>query len=135
MHIFTGGQFNKRIIEKDTVDHEGILNEFIRVQLTPEETTLENFKIFLDTLVMHNEVVTEFTPIKYDGPVLLLKASEHLMVDKNPLTETKDLGWSAYCSNLTIEHVPGNHITMMNMENAKVIASTIEEWLKKLATP
>ncbi|MDT7830900.1 amino acid adenylation domain-containing protein [Flavobacteriaceae bacterium S356] len=131
VHIFTSGQFDRRIIEKDTVDHQGILDEFIRVQLTPEETTLENFKIFLDTLVMHNEIVTEFVPRKYEGPVLLLKASENLMVDKNPLVETEDLGWKNYCSNLTIMHVPGNHITMMNTENSKVIASTIQHWLQK----
>lgn len=131
VHIFTSGQFDKRIIEKEVVDYQGILDEFIRVQLTPEETTLENFKTFLDTLVMHNEIVTEFAPKKYHGPVLLLKASENLMVDKNPLTENKDLGWKDYCSDLTIMEVPGNHITMMNLENSKVIASTIQEWLDK----
>ncbi len=134
VHIFTNGQFDKSIIEKDSIDHEGILNEFIRVQLTPEETTLENFKVFLDTLVMHNEIVTEFIPGNYEGPVLLLKASEHLMVDENPMAQMPDLGWGDYCSDLTIMHVPGNHITMMNTENSKVIANTIQEWLQKQAT-
>lgn len=133
VHIFTNEQFDKRIIEKDTVDYQGILDEFIRVQLTPEETTLENFKGFLDTLVMHNEIVTQFSPKQYDGPVLLLKASENLIADKNPLTETEDLGWGAYCTDITIMHVPGNHITMMNTGNSKVIASTIEQWLKQMS--
>jgi len=133
VHIFTNEQFDKRIIEKDTVDYQGILDEFIRVQLTPEETTLENFKGFLDTLVMHNEIVTQFSPTQYEGPVLLLKASENLMIDEDPIVHSDDLGWGKYCANLTIIEVPGNHITMMNTENSKVIANTIEQWLKNIS--
>jgi thioesterase domain-containing protein len=28
-----------------------------------------------------------------------------------------DLGWSAFCSKLTVEHIPGNHHTMFDAEN------------------
>lgn len=129
VHVFTNEQFNKELAQKDEIDYEGILNEFIRVNLTPEETTIENFKGFLDILVKHNEIVTEFSPKVYDGPVLLLKAEENLIVDDSPAAHANDLGWSEYCSNLTIKEVPGNHITMINQENSKVIAEVIQEWL------
>jgi amino acid adenylation domain-containing protein len=132
VHIFTNSQFDKKIIESDTVDYQGILHEFIRVQLTPEETSLENFKEFLDILVKHNEIVTQFSPTAYDGPVLLLKAKQNLMVDEDPMVYSDDLGWKEYCSDLTIMEVPGNHITMMNAENSKVVANVIEQWLKTI---
>ena len=108
------------------------MNEFIRIQLTPEETTLENFKEFLDILLKHNEIVTQFSPELYSGPVLLLKAKENLMVDENPIVQLEDLGWRKYCSNLTIIEVPGNHITMVNIENSKVVANVVEQWLKTI---
>ena len=132
VYVFTNQQFDKKIIESDTIDHERILNEFIRIQLTPEETTLENFKGFLDILVKHNEIVTQFSPTVYDGPVLLLKAKQHLLVDGNPIVQLEDLGWRKYCSNLTIIEVPGNHITMINIKNSKVVANVVEQWLKKI---
>ena len=108
------------------------MNEFKRIQLTPEETTLENFKGFLDILVKHNEIVTQFSPTVYAGPVLLLKAKQNLIVDGNPIVQLADLGWRKYCSNLTIIEVPGNHITMINFENSKVIADVVKQWLKKI---
>ncbi len=132
VHVFTSGKFDKKIIEKDIVDYEGILNEFIKVQLTPEETTIENFKEFLDILVKHNEIVTEFEPTMYDGPVLLLKAEENLIIEENSVAHSDDLGWGKYCSNLTIIEVPGNHITMINLENSKVIADVIQQWLTSI---
>ena len=132
VYIFTNQQFDKKILESDTIDHERILNEFIRIQLTPEETTLENFKEFLDILLKHNEIVTQFSPELYSGPVLLLKAKENLMVDENPIVQLEDLGWRKYCSNLTIIEVPGNHITMVNIENSKVVANVVEQWLKTI---
>lgn len=130
VYVFTNQQFDEKILESDAIDHERILNEFIRIQLTPEETTLENFKKFLDILVKHNEIVTQFSPELYSGPVLLLKAKENLMVDENPITQLEDLGWRKYCSNLTIIEVPGNHITMINSKNSLVIANIVEQWLK-----
>lgn len=132
VYIFTNQQFDKKIIESDTIDHERILNEFKRIQLTPEETTLENFKGFLDILVKHNEIVTQFSPTVYAGPVLLLKAKQNLIVDGNPIVQLADLGWRKYCSNLTIIEVPGNHITMINVENSKVIADVVKQWLEKI---
>jgi phthiocerol/phenolphthiocerol synthesis type-I polyketide synthase D len=130
VYVFTNQQFDKKIIESDVINHERLLNEFIRIQLTPEETTLENFKGFLDILVKHNEIVTQFSPELYNGPVLLLKAKENLMVDEHPITKLEDLGWRKYCSNITIVEVPGNHITMINGKNSVVIANVVEQWLK-----
>tara|TARA_B110000211_G_scaffold100821_1_gene117331 strand:+ start:7102 stop:11097 length:3996 start_codon:yes stop_codon:yes gene_type:complete len=130
VYVFTNQQFDKKIIESDVINHERLLNEFIRIQLTPEETTLENFKGFLDILVKHNEIVTQFSPELYNGPVLLLKAKENLMVDEHPITQLEDLGWRKYCSNITIVEVPGNHITMINGKNSVVIANVVEQWLK-----
>ena len=134
VYVFTNQRFDKNIIENDTIDFQQILNEFIRIQLTPEETTLENFKLFLNILVKHNEIVTQYSPEVYKGPVLLLKAKEQLVHDDNPLTQLKDLGWKKYCPDLTVVEVPGNHITMINNKNSKVLANFIDQWLTTIVS-
>ena len=134
VYVFTNQRFDKNIIENDTIDFQQILNEFIRIQLTPEETTLENFKLFLNILVKHNEIVTQYSPEVYKGPVLLLKAKEQIVHDDNPLTQLKDLGWKKYCPDLTVVEVPGNHITMINNKNSKVLANFIDQWLTTIVS-
>lgn len=127
VYLFTDKRLDKTLFERKTINYQLLLDEFIRVQLTPDETTLESFKNFVDTLVEHNNIVSQFEPEMYDGPVLLLKAEEDLMESEIELQP--DLGWSKYCSNLTIMKVPGNHITMINSNNSKQIATVIENWL------
>ena len=134
VHIFTNKEFDEAILAKTTIDFKEVLDEFVRVQLVPEETSLANFKQFLDILVAHNEMVTQFVPKNYKGHVLLLKATENLMQGDIAVSEYKlnDLGWGNHCDNLTIKEVPGNHITMMNAANAPAMTEVINEWLMTL---
>lgn len=134
VHVFTDHQFDHALALEEEVNYEVILNEFIRVQLVPSDTPLQNFKQFLDILVRHNEMVSGYVPKVYDGPVLLLKASENLLEGQISIREyeQEDLGWGNYCSNLTLVTIPGNHITMMNAQNAPAMLEVISNWLDSL---
>jgi len=101
----------------------------------PEEVSREDFRTFLDILVRHNNIVSDFYPSVYHGPVLLLKAAEKIMLKtSNPQPEyfLDDLGWRDFCPNLTIMEVPGNHITMVTEKHAARSGELIHTWVSTL---
>ena len=114
------------------LDYAVLRGEFIRLGLMPEEVAEANFRIFLDVLVLHNNIVADFSPSVYHGPTLLLKAAEKIMLKtNNPQPEyfLEDLGWAKYRAHLTIIEVPGNHITMMTEKYAVKTAELIHSWV------
>jgi thioesterase domain-containing protein len=136
IEIFTGQEIKQHINFGDKIDYAFLLKEFVRLNLVPEEVSFKDFKSFLDILVKHNDIICHYEPPVYNVPVLLLKASEKLMLKtNNPQPEyfLDDLGWGKYCPSLTIADVPGNHINMMGPENAAAVASCIEDWIKSLS--
>ncbi|MFJ7219336.1 beta-ketoacyl synthase N-terminal-like domain-containing protein [Amycolatopsis sp. NPDC098790] len=74
-------------------------------------------------------VAERYTPTPYDGRVLLLRAQE-----PHPLTTTLDprylrtddtLGWDAYCADLEVVRVPGDHVSMIDPPHVAVIAAAL----------
>lgn len=116
----------------DKIDYSLLHTEFIRIGLAPPDVSLLAFKAFLDLLIFHNKIVADFTPKKYAGPALLVRASEQVFQAKDALPAPQDLGWGPYCSDLTIVEVPGNHMTMLNDTHGKATADAIDEWLQSL---
>ena len=101
----------------------------------PEEVAMANFKHFLDMLVKHNNIISDHQPSIYHGPVLLLKAEEKIMQKTSspqPEYALQDLGWSDFCTKLTILEVPGNHITMLTEQHVAVTAERIQHWLEDI---
>lgn len=135
IEIFTGKQIKRSKAGKKAIDFDILIREFQRLNLVPEEVSVSDFKHFLDILVKHNNIISEFKPSVYHGPVLLVKAREKVMLKtNNPQPEyfLEDLGWGKYCTNLKIVESPGNHINMLNGENTVFAADIIREWISGL---
>lgn len=135
IEVFTGDSIQVTASENAPVDYTVLYEEFIRLRLMPEEVSMESFRSFLDILVKHNTIISDFYPSVYHGPVLLLKAAEKIMLKtSNPQPEysLEDLGWRTFCTNLTIQKVPGNHITMLTEKYTARTGELIHTWLSKL---
>lgn len=135
IEVFTGEVITLSTTPGIRLDYAVLRNEFIRLGLMPEEVAEDNFRVFLDILVLHNKIVADFSPSVYHGPTLLLKASEKIMLKTNkpqPEYLLADLGWGKFCTDLTIIEVPGNHITMMTEKYADKTAELIQSWISAL---
>jgi len=135
VEVFTGKPLKDcRVRNPNTghsvIDHSLLHREFIRVGLAPPDVSLPAFRTFLDLLIFHNKIVGDFTPARYDGPVLLIRASQQLQQGKGTVPVSQDLGWGAYCSDLTIVQTPGNHMTVLNNLHGAKTAAAIDQWLQ-----
>ncbi|MFC9255609.1 SDR family NAD(P)-dependent oxidoreductase [Amycolatopsis thailandensis] len=81
-------------------------------------------------------VAERYAPEPYAGPVLLLRAQE-----PHPLTTTLDprylrtddaLGWDAFCADLEVVRVPGDHLSMIDPPHVEVVAGALAA---RLAAP
>ncbi|MFC3455611.1 SDR family NAD(P)-dependent oxidoreductase [Amycolatopsis speibonae] len=81
-------------------------------------------------------VAERYTPEPYAGPVLLVRAQE-----PHPLTTSLDprylrtddaLGWDAFCADLEIVRVPGDHLSMIDPPHVEVVAEALAA---RLAAP
>lgn len=135
IEIFTGESIQASGSPGNRVDYDILHKEFIRLRLMPAEVSMGDFRTFLDVLVRHNNIIADFYPSIYQGPVLLLKASEKIMLKtSNPQPEyfLDDLGWRDFCQNLTIMEVQGNHITMVTGQYASGLGEVIHNWVSTL---
>ncbi|QXV57741.1 type I polyketide synthase [Amycolatopsis sp. TNS106] len=74
-------------------------------------------------------VAERYEPRPYAGPVLLVRAQE-----PHPLTTTLDprylrvddaLGWDAFCPELEIVRVPGDHLSMIDPPHVEAVAAAL----------
>ncbi|RSD20824.1 type I polyketide synthase [Amycolatopsis eburnea] len=74
-------------------------------------------------------VAERYTPARYDGRVLLLRAQ-----DPHPLTTALDprylrtddtLGWDAHCPALDVVRVPGDHVSMIDPPHVAALAAAL----------
>jgi phthiocerol/phenolphthiocerol synthesis type-I polyketide synthase D len=74
-------------------------------------------------------VAERYSPEPYSGTVLLLRAQ-----DPHPLTTTLDprylrtddtLGWDAFCTDLEVVGIPGDHLSMIDPPHVEVVASAL----------
>ncbi|MBB5850246.1 SDR family NAD(P)-dependent oxidoreductase [Amycolatopsis umgeniensis] len=74
-------------------------------------------------------VAERYEPEPYAGPVLLMRAQE-----PHPLTTTLDprylrtddaLGWDAFCADLEVVRVPGDHLSMIDPPHVEVVAAAL----------
>lgn len=80
-------------------------------------------------------VAERYEPRSYAGPVLLLRAQE-----PHPLTTTLDprylrtddtLGWDAFCPDLQVVRVPGDHLSMIDPPHVEVVAAALAARLEE----
>lgn len=76
-------------------------------------------------------VAEQYQPQPYDGTVILFRAQQpHPLtteLDPRYLRTDRALGWDAYCSDLVVHDVPGDHISMVDPPNIDVVAAVLRE--------
>lgn len=106
-----------------------IHREFTKKGLLSDEIHGSDFEKFLNMQKAQSQAATEYQPQIYIGNVLLIRASNsHWKKVLDP-----SLGWSAIAQNLTVQSVPGTHISMMQKPEISKIAIEIDTWISKLS--
>ena len=67
-----------------------------------------------------------YQPTAYDGKVLLFRAEERNLFEWD---EGQDLGWGRWLTQLSIEQVPGNHLSILRSPNVEVLAARLNRYL------
>jgi amino acid adenylation domain-containing protein len=103
------------------------LEKFKAARLVPESTGVEGFRGFLELMITHNRITTEYAPGVYDGRVVVFRAEESSGLE--PLSErvrAHDLGWQRYASRpVEVVGVPGSHVTMITRPNVRALAAAL----------
>jgi thioesterase domain-containing protein len=83
-------------------------------------------------MIHHNEITSYCRPGFYDGKTLLIRAEDSLPPLDNQgkiPARTADLGWERLVgANLTIENIPGNHVSIIAQPYVKNLALTLMKW-------
>lgn len=134
---FAGQDLNisKELLEFKTPEQQAavFLDRFIACQLAPATTHVEDFRGFLDLMLIHNQITHEYTPKSYAGRVLVITAENSAKYGGNSETSEKtypDLGWQQYCSQtVSIISVPGTHVSMMLKPNVQALALQLQAFI------
>lgn len=103
------------------------LERFKAHQLAPESTRIEDFKGFLDLMLLHNTMTVEYEPEPYPGRLVVLHAQGE---ESRRSARPPDLGWGSLAAGLLdVLTVPGTHVTMMRSPHVSVVAERILEGL------
>jgi amino acid adenylation domain-containing protein len=117
------------------------LNRFKAHSLAPAETQPEEFHEFLQLMIAHNEITTNYRPDRYPGKVVVFRAAAPLPQSpelaanaENLAARSKDLGWGSYTTQPveTIE-AAGNHVTMMVRPQVQHLGESVAAWLDAYA--
>ncbi len=83
------------------------------------------------------EAVERYRPEPFGGRVELCVAAETdfgkgtTFEPDGPLRRTPGLGWESYCRDLAVHTVPGNHVSMLAGDSARVLAATVADIVQK----
>lgn len=119
---------------------------FIEQSLLPKDVKIEHFITFLDYQKKQSEASSIYEPGCYQGPVLLIRATEshwnklgveqprELAHWEGTVRPEQDLavskfGWEKVAPNLTTKWVEGTHVSIMKSPIVEKIAREIELWL------
>jgi amino acid adenylation domain-containing protein len=105
------------------------LERFKANHLAPETTTVKDFRGFLELMLTHNRITSEYQPVEYSGKILVIRATDDLGV--KPAREP-DLGWQSFSAQpVEVMAVPGSHVSMMRDPNVRVLAERLAARLSK----
>lgn len=111
------------------------LDRFKAVGLAPENTAAADFQGFLELMLKHNDMTTEYAPGVYPGKILVFRAEDALSFDpvlseaaEFEINRPPDLGWQKFSSQtVEIIQVPGNHVSMITAPNARTLAEKLAQ--------
>ena len=125
---------NREMLEGMTAQEQSalFLQTFKMNQLVPEDLKLEEFHGYLDKMIHHNRITLEYSTQTYEGPVLLIKATDSTFVTSD-FEGVPDYGWSNFAiANFGIEEVPGNHITLIRRPNVETVAQKLNQHIYRV---
>ena len=111
---------------------ESFLEAFRSVGLVPPDMPLRDFHGYLELMIRHNEITAACRPGTFEGKTLLIRAGEQLPPAGNrpPQERTSDLNWGRWIKgDLTIENIPGNHVTIITQPCVRNLALALEKWV------
>lgn len=111
------------------------LDKFKAAGLVPANTSVSDFQVFLELMLMHNNITRAYSPRVYPGKICVFRAEEAFVFDP-VLSEAADvavkrqpdLGWQQYSSQpVEIISVPGNHVSMITAPNVPLLAKKLAQ--------
>jgi len=115
---------------------EVFLIAFKSVNLVPLDMKIDDFHGYLELIIKHNEITSACLPGSFDGKTLLIRAMDALPPPDN-LSEipvrTFDLDWGRWIKrDLTIENIPGNHVSIIAQPYVKDLAFALMKWVDQV---
>ncbi len=112
---------------------EVFLTTFKSVNLVPLDMRIDDFHGYLDMMIHHNEITSACRPGFFDGKTLLIRAMDALPPPENQseiVARTADLDWGRWIKrDLTIENIPGNHVSIIAQPYVKALALALMKWV------
>ncbi|MCX6250878.1 MAG: amino acid adenylation domain-containing protein [Bacteroidetes bacterium] len=114
---------------------EVFLNAFKSVNLVPPDMRSDDFHGYLDMMIHHNEITAACRPCSFHGKTLLIRAMDTLPLPdgRSEIPErTADLDWGRWIKrDLTIENIPGNHVSIIAQPYVKDLALALMKWVNQ----
>ena len=109
------------------------LTAFKSVNLVPPDMGIDDFHGYLELMIRHNEITSACRPGLFDGKTLLIRALDALPPLDNQIeipVRPADLGWGRWIKrDLTIENIPGNHVSIIAQPFVKNLALALMNWV------
>ncbi|MBT8232048.1 MAG: amino acid adenylation domain-containing protein [Bacteroidia bacterium] len=106
------------------------LQEFKKYNLVPEGAQTTDFQVFLDRMMLHNDMAIDYRTKSFKGKYLLIKANDSTFVT-DEFENDACYGWRFYTENeVNIKGVNGNHITIMKSPFNKEVSKAIHTFLQ-----
>ncbi|MFN6572321.1 amino acid adenylation domain-containing protein [Dendronalium sp. ChiSLP03b] len=115
-----------------------VLQYFKMANMLPPDAQTSQLRHLIEAYKTSCLCLIDYQPKQiYPGKLTILRAEEDLADDPNNhlnAENTKDLslGWSAFCSEVDIQFVLGNHITLMAEPHVQVLAERLKACIQKV---
>src|SRR5262249_40083559 len=117
-----------------SLDSEGrlrlTLDRLQQAAFLPVDFSEDYARRFLNLSRAHLRAIAGYQPMVSDVSLVLFRAADSQDTGHDPATP-RDLGWHRLVGDLTVETVPGNHVTMLAGEQAHRLARLLSRYISK----
>src|SRR5262249_42872088 len=101
-----------------------VLDRVHQVAFLPVDFREAYARRFINLSRAHLRAIAGYHPIVSDVPLVLFRAADAQDKSQDPAAMC-DLGWHGLVGDLTVETVPGNHVTMLADDQARRLAQLL----------
>ena len=103
--------------------------------MIPAEVSIERLRRMIDVARAHVRAVMQYVPARLDLPLQVFRPTEgEVLAEASGQHIEGDLGWGPFAPQIMMEHVPGDHFTMMTADNGRRLAQTVAKALAAAPT-